>query len=286
MEKLEQAEWPVIEEIELYTRVIQQRYCAAALGGLAPSFMPIGHMSRVLDIGCGTGGWAIDMARAYPHLCVTCIDRPETVLDSEQVHAHWAKTERLSFLSMDILKPLNFRDSSFDFVHVQSSSMLQADDWPLVLQHILPVLRSGGWLQSIAFEMGIASSEAFNELIVLIRQAFCRYLLKQGKTLSSTGSKIDAGAGPYLYGLFIEAGLSNVAYTVHALDLGFGSRPGAREYLEIVFTSLASLKQLVCYTELASSSIYDDLYTRAYQEMMQVGSCGFSYIISVTGCKG
>lgn len=105
---------------------------------------PIGTPSKVLDVGTGTGIWAIDMADAFPSAEVIGFDispiQPAWVPPNCQFHVddaqlHWTWTPE-----------------SFDFVHIR---MLYGsiDDWRRLYSQAYKALVPGGYLED--FELNI-----------------------------------------------------------------------------------------------------------------------------------
>src|SRR5947199_9895890 len=53
--------------IEEITRLeIQDKMLTIGMGGVLPELTDQQHLRRVLDVGCGTGGWLMETAKAYP----------------------------------------------------------------------------------------------------------------------------------------------------------------------------------------------------------------------------
>jgi ubiquinone/menaquinone biosynthesis C-methylase UbiE len=53
-------------EEELTRLQIQDQMVTAGMGGVLPEQPDPAIFQRVLDVGCGTGGWLIETAKAYP----------------------------------------------------------------------------------------------------------------------------------------------------------------------------------------------------------------------------
>jgi tRNA G46 methylase TrmB len=51
-----------------------------AMGGLCPEIIDFSGIKNVLDIACGPGGWALDVALAHPEVEVIGIDLSDTMV--------------------------------------------------------------------------------------------------------------------------------------------------------------------------------------------------------------
>jgi SAM-dependent methyltransferase len=117
-----------------------------AAGGTLPGFEQVsGSIHDVLDVACGTGEWALRLARQYPTMRVTGIDISTLMVHYAQAQA---ESEHLpnTFQVVDILKmPLDFPDASFDLVNIRLIfSFMKREQWPLLLQECARLLRPGG----------------------------------------------------------------------------------------------------------------------------------------------
>lgn len=101
---------------------------------------------RILDIGCGIGGPAREMAVAHG-ASVVGIDLEAQLVaraNADAVKADLA--ERCRFQQVEI-GPLPFDTGEFDIV-VSAGALTQTEDKPAMLTDILRVLRPGGWIST------------------------------------------------------------------------------------------------------------------------------------------
>ncbi len=112
---------------------------------------PLRNPSRILDVGTGTGRWARDMARLFPHAKVVGLDiappPPDEVASSGV--GFDPRPPNYSFVAGNVLEGLPFPDARFDFVHMRLLfSAIPADRWPFVIGELSRITRPGGWVES------------------------------------------------------------------------------------------------------------------------------------------
>jgi SAM-dependent methyltransferase len=141
-------------------------------GTILSQSIPLQELKRVLDIFCGPGMWAIDLARAYPALQVTGIDTDLALLRQFRADARVASITNLRVEHVPDLRWLPYVDEYFDCLHIWGSGQkLTAENWLQVLHACQRVLRPGGWLHLESFLMGPGSSPALSQLLDLLREA-------------------------------------------------------------------------------------------------------------------
>jgi ubiquinone/menaquinone biosynthesis C-methylase UbiE len=126
----------------------------------------------ILEIGCGTGYLAIELARQ--RRLVTGVDVSKVALDVAQSHA---KNLTVSTPSFELLAGLTlpFPDGAFDFAYsVETVEHMHPDDVPSHLAEVCRVLRSGGayWIltpdrvmhRTVAERFGIDAVNAIDDV--------------------------------------------------------------------------------------------------------------------------
>ncbi|KAI1949313.1 hypothetical protein LOZ04_005915 [Ophidiomyces ophidiicola] len=93
---------------------------------------------HILDIGTGTGIWAIEMAEIYPSAEVTGTD-------ISPIQTSWAPPN-VQFLVDDAVQEWTLPEASFDFVHVRTLAG-SITDWPAFIERCYRCVKPGGQIE-------------------------------------------------------------------------------------------------------------------------------------------
>ncbi|KAJ3052187.1 hypothetical protein HK097_006739 [Rhizophlyctis rosea] len=98
--------------------------------------------AKVLDLGCGSGIWAFEIATDYPQCQVTG-------LDMSPVQPGTVKPKNVEYMQADLTNlPLPFEDASFDFIHMRLLiAGLRAEFWPVLIAEIVRLVKPGGYIE-------------------------------------------------------------------------------------------------------------------------------------------
>ncbi|OHE99289.1 UMTA protein [Colletotrichum orchidophilum] len=110
---------------------------------------PVGDdLQRVLDVGTGTGIWAIDFADQFP-------DAEVIGTDISPIQPSWVPTN-LRFVIDDFLLDWMWPENHFDFIHLRCLYG-SVPDWIGLYKNAYRHLKPGGWVQNLEVNAGFNS---------------------------------------------------------------------------------------------------------------------------------
>lgn len=132
-----------------YERLIAQGHMTTLmLGGTMPEQESPEQFHRVLDVGCGAGGWLIECARIYPlmHTLEGVDINPETVAFAKSQAEMAGVSDRVHIQKMDVLNEgIKYPNGYFDLVSLRYAvGWLRIWDWSKLIVEMKRVLREGG----------------------------------------------------------------------------------------------------------------------------------------------
>ncbi len=206
---------------EMMHLIVADRLFNTSMGGPLPEQPEavISEIHDVLDIGCGPGGWALEIAQAYPHIQATGIDVVEGMIEYANVQADASGLDNAHFQVGSIMERLNFPDASFDLVNARHLEFaVPVALWPMFISEMVRVTRPGGIIRITDSEWGVSNSFAFEKLQQLAVQAG----LPTG--MSHSGDGRNFGITAWLSRLLRDAGCVNIQEWPSVMDFSSGAR--------------------------------------------------------------
>ncbi len=257
----------------------QDRLITTHMGGLFPERPGFDHIRHVLDIACGPGGWAQEVAFAHPEIEVVGIDISRTMNEYARAMAQVQHLSNVSFKVMDVLQPLDFPDNSFDLVNSRLIfGFMPPAAWPALMQECLRVTRPGGIIRLIECESDITTSAATQQLTGLVTRA----LQLAGRSFSPDGRHF--GIIPMLGHFLHEAGCQSIEKKAYVLDWSAGMEAHESTRLNLQFL-LKLLEPFLVRMKLITEEQFDPLYQLALEEMQSDDFCAVTIFISAWGEK-
>lgn len=262
---------------EMARLIDQDHLITQAMGGLFSEREEVSGLFDVLDIGCGPGGWVLDVARRYPEIEVTGIDISQGMVRYAKAYAQVSQLPNAHFQVMNALEPLEFPDASFDLVNARIIvGFVRPETFPQLLAEVKRVLRPGGIFRITEAEHGFSNKAAVETFYSLLNRAV--YL--SGRSFSPTGAHL--GITAVLGHLLRVAGFKNVANKAAALDFSVGTpaHEAVRHDLTLAFHLL---QPFLLSQHVVTQEEVEQLYERAIEEMYDEDFCAIWHLLTVWG---
>ncbi|KAI0316474.1 S-adenosyl-L-methionine-dependent methyltransferase [Amylostereum chailletii] len=113
--------------------------CLTAYQGGRLTLAPLheGNTQSILELGAGSGAWAIDAAKTFPRARIVAVDISPLPVNNLPTN--------VCFLCMDVKDAFPFDPESFDVVHARLL-MLHIPNAADVLKRTIDLVKPGGWL--------------------------------------------------------------------------------------------------------------------------------------------
>ena len=270
-------------QVDLPSLVIQERESLKLMNGPFPERKNDFHdFSRVLDVACGAGSWAMEIARANPQLEVVGIAAQDALVTHARERAEAAGLTNVRFLlaAGNERPQLSFPAETFDLVNTQYlHAWLQRDEWSDFVRDCWRVTRPGGYIRMTEPERGQATGAAFERIVDLYLQA----LHKNGQRFSPDERHI--GAANQLMYFCQEAGLTEITRCAYVTDLSKGGDL-PEHYATLRLQLYAQTFQpLILQAGLASAEELNTLLQQASAEVESADFVAHRFLITVCGRK-
>ncbi len=257
---------------------VQDQMITASMGGALAEQPDPTRFHSVLDIGSGTGGWLLEVAKTYPDIAhLVGIDINPSMVKYAQAQAEeQGIAERVQYQVMDAMRALDFPDASFDLVNVRfATSYLRTWDWPDFLMACQRVTKPGGVIRLTESDNSESSSPSLTKLYQFLAQA-----------LYGSGHLFNAeknGVANELARLLAQYGLLNVQRRPFTLDYQFGTAQGQLlfEDAQRVFRTMVPFLQK--WTTIPDD--YDAIYQQAFSDLNQPDCISRWSLFTVWGTK-
>ncbi len=239
----------------------------------------IGSMEYVLDLACGPGGWVLDLAHDYPKMQVVGVDLSEGNIAYAQSQAQAQNLENARFQVMNILKPLDFPDNSFDLINGRLLfGFMPKHAWVPLAQECRRILRPGGILRLTEIGDGMSNSLACSQLNAKVMEA----LFLTGQSFSPDGRSL--GITPMLSRFLLDAGYISLQNAAVAVDASSHMEAHWQFYQN--FKVLNRLLQpFLLKMGVVSNEEFEQLYEQSLREIESDTFCALSFILTVWGEK-
>ena len=257
----------------------QDHMMTECMGGLFPPGIELEQIHDVLDLACGPGSWALEVAYAHPDIEVAGVDISNRMISYAQSRAQSQQLPNARFQVGDILQPLNFDDDAFDFVNARTIvGFMMPASWPVLLRECMRITRADGFIRLTELELSLSNSLANEKFNALLAQA--GYITK--RSFSPDGRHI--GITPMLSHFLRDVGCKNIKQAAYVVDFSTGSE-AHEEYLQGLVVGVQLLRSFLIKLNVITPEEFDVLYQQIMTEVQAEDFCGVMYYLSAWGQK-
>jgi ubiquinone/menaquinone biosynthesis C-methylase UbiE len=264
---------------ELARLELQEEMMSKAMGGLLPEQADVEPFRRVLDVGCGTGGWLIDLAKAYSHIqTLIGVDISARMVEHARSRAETALvSDRVEFKAGDALRMLEFPTNSFDLVNLRlGTSYLRTWDWPQLLREFKRVTRLGGMVRVTESDMLVKSPSATLTRLFTIA---CAALAQSGHFFTPESQGITSD----LYRLLDQAGFQRLQSRAFTVVYRAGT-PEGQLFVEDMARLFRTLQPFLRKWERVPDN-YEEIYQQMLNEIQQPDFVAEGNMLTAWGYK-
>lgn len=242
---------------------IQDKMVTAGMGGVLPEMANPAVLQRVLDVGCGTGGWLMETAQTYPTIEeLVGVDVSSKVIAYARAQAEAKPLDgRVQFQTMDALQKLGFPDAHFDLVNQRAGlSWLRTWDWGKILVEYQRVTRPDGIIRITEFNV---CPEYDSPVWMKVNNLYVEAYHRSGRLFTARND----GVTSELERLMTQYGMRDVKSQVHTLVCRAGTVEGQYLYED----ALRSVRVLMPFLQkwISVPSNYKEMARQCLREMQQ-----------------
>jgi ubiquinone/menaquinone biosynthesis C-methylase UbiE len=265
--------------VEMARLMRQEQIITSGMGGVFPESIDLSSVERVLDLACGPGGWALEVAYTYNDMQVVGVDISERMIRYANAQAHVQNRTNVSFQVMDITQPLAFPAQSFDLVNARLiSTFMLKDKWLPLFAECSRVLRPGGILRLTEVSLGMSNKPYFERCF----QMGLRVLHRAGMSFSPSGTYHSTVQ--LLPSFFRRSGFTIEGHMAHFIEFSAGTE--AQESFSYDCLSMFQLiEPLVVKMQFATAEDWRSTYQKGLAEMYEEDFCAAWMLLTVWGKK-
>jgi SAM-dependent methyltransferase len=214
---------------------------------------------RILDVGTGSGKWALQIAKQFPEAAVLGLDlvRPSEEILEQQRITLGILPFNYRFVQRDILQGIPGKPGLFDYIHMACMGMaIPVYLWPQVIGNIVYLTRPGGWVELVEYDVYEGNGTAF--------QAIQTY----GRSLANLHN-LHFGAGSHIVDYLRQTQVEDVQEQIFVID-SEKSPPSLLKLATVDMYSGVSSAMSAAITEgVLSKHDGDTLLERFQRELME-----------------
>ncbi|KAI9249983.1 S-adenosyl-L-methionine-dependent methyltransferase [Sporodiniella umbellata] len=207
--------------------------------------------SMILDIGCGTGCWVMEMAVDYP-------EHNFKGVDLSDMFPTTIRPENAEFELVNVLGGLPFEDNTFDFVNMRfMMTAFSTSEWPIIINEIHRVLKTGGMVELME---NVFPEKARSPIVEAVNQQFYE-MLKENEKEPLISTQLDT--------LLQQGNFKIIERQEKCLQYKTSMGPLGRELVDCWKLAILALKPLLARRLVQDPDTYDALIDKYVEGLLE-----------------
>lgn len=266
------------KENEAARLLLQYRQVSELMGGALPPTIDLAQGSRVLDVGCGVGGWVYEMAWRHPSLHISGIDSSAYLI--EKARALVEGLDNVTVFTHDILQLDDevFTPDAFDLIHLRFLAReVTPKQFPPLIQALIRICRPGGFIVWTEAELPISNSFACQQLCTLVQNG-----LKVAGRAFTPGTCL--GVTAYMGHWLSNAKCHISQNTAYAIEVSTGTK-GHDAFVLQMRAFGEQVKPFLLELGVTTTAEFEGILQKMQQEIQQEEFCGIVFLRTVVAVK-
>lgn len=266
-------------EAEVARLVLLHRRLTELMGSVLLPLPDLSQVHRILDVGCGVGAWAYEMAWRHPDMQIVGIDKSAFFINQAQKRI-FGYLPNLTYMVQDMqhLEGEMFAPGTFDLIHMRFMvGDVTVQDFPPLIRSLTQLCRPGGFFAWTEAEFPLTSSPAHARLCSLVARA----LQMAGRAFTPGNSLgITACMGQWLrYG-----GYRVVQDRAYGIEVSAGTK-GHEMFAGQAYVFGNQVLPFLLETKATTAAEFEEIFTRMQKEVRDESFCGICFLRTVVGAK-
>ena len=256
-------------------RLIDQDSMLTQAIGVFPAELDLARVFRLLDVGCGPGGWARTAARQLPDTTIVGVDINPDMIGYARAFTRVERIHNLTFHCMDAKQPLAFEDASFDLIHARLLvAAIPQKNWPALTEEYRRITQPGGWIILTESDaLATTNSQAMEAL-----SGLCMKAMGQAGFYADPDHRLTAHLAAFLS----NAGLTDMHTEHYTIDVSWGTSAYA-PLISNMKIALSLLQPFILKMGYSSQHELETLYGQALRDMECDDFRGHGDVVRVWG---
>ncbi len=231
------------------------------IGGAVPASLDLSQVRRVLDVGCGVGGWVQEMAGRYPAIEAIGVDRRAYFVEQGQELVSDMRNATLLVKDIFALQD-TFAAGSFDLIHMRFlGGEVAFQQFPALIQSLVKLCRIGGWLVWTEAELPQTNSDACNCLESMVLSG----LLRAGRAFAP-GYSLQLGIFNWMEHWLREIGCTIVQDSEYTIDVSARTRMH-RIFAHQMWAFGHQIRRFLLEMEIVSATVFEEMLSQMQREV-------------------